>query len=100
MVVRPRDHHRPPDGRGLLHAALRSRQCDEPTLAVLGLLRATGLHSFWLNGLPAAERDLRLGELLAGYWLPASPIRTCPRSCDNSRQAGPEPDVTVMPTES
>jgi hypothetical protein len=46
-----------------LHTALRARHCDEPTRALLDLLRASRLHRFWLKGLPPAERDRRLREL-------------------------------------
>jgi hypothetical protein len=46
-----------------LHTALRTRRCDEPTAALLNLLRASRLHRFWLKGLPPAERDRRLREL-------------------------------------
>lgn len=55
-----------------LHTALRDCRCDEPTRALLALLRACQLHRFWLRGLPPAERDHRLRTLLPDDWLPST----------------------------
>jgi hypothetical protein len=53
-----------------LHAALDTGACDEPTRALLAVVRSCGLHEVWLKGLPPRERDRRLAELLADDWLP------------------------------
>lgn len=52
-----------------LHAAMRGNVCDDPTRALLALLRACQLHRFWLKGLPPKERDRRLRALLPNDWL-------------------------------
>ncbi len=53
-----------------LHAALRTQDGDEPTRALLALLRSCRLHEFWLRGLPPEERDRRLTRLLPHDWVP------------------------------
>jgi len=53
-----------------LHSALAKSSADGPTIALLALLRATGLHARWFRGTTSKARDTTLKHLIpADDWI-------------------------------